>query len=261
MPVRRRGFRAVLAWRRPVLSAGPDRAFQGPAGVAWGARLEGWHLPVRGWPVFRWRALVAGLGVARWVLRHRGRAAAKGRPTGVGALRAGGARSATGRWGHRRAGRPGRRRTCPWARANPWLPWSWGCRPGLQVWRVRRRGWAGRSVARGWRLRHRFPARRRAGPAGWRWPGHSGDLAISRSRPRPRMGEPRRGPWVPASRAGRRPGSGSAPSRRRQLPARATRRDGPGKEARRDGPAGWARRGLRVPDPALGRRDSATLRR
>ena len=237
--------------RRPLAPAAPSRdprgrvrdlpPAPGPVGAPTG--LKGWRLPARRWPVTHLRDLAAGLGGGRSAHRDRCHAA-RARPTGVEARRAGGGRTGTGPRARPRIGPPSGWRILLRVRADPCptsSPWpragSWVRRPQLRVRRVRWCGPAGRA----WRLRQGLPAGRRAGRGGWRWPGRSGDLAISRSRPRPRMGEARRSSGAPASRAGRRAGSGSAPSRRRHPPARAARRDGRGRRRRRDGPGKEAR--------------------
>jgi hypothetical protein len=251
---RHRGLREASAGWPAASAPDQDRTGRGLAGVAVGSEPEGLHRSGRMRPGFRLRGLVPGAGVLR-----------AGAGTGIGRGRApAGPPAGSGAWA--RLG-PGVR-VHPWPRSSRWTPRpepraeSWGC--GRPKRAVRRCGQAGRSLVgawrRAWRWRHRVRARCRLGREGWRSPGRSGDLAISRSRHRRRMGGPRRESRVPSWGEGRRAGSGPVPWRRHPPPARKARRVGPRRkrrvgpvEASRDAP-GQARPGR----PAgRARRDSA----
>jgi hypothetical protein len=244
LPGTLRATSGVMAWHPPVRRYRPPpwgrhralawvrlRAPPWVRGPALPRRLP-WRRSVGWWPEGSWRLPAwwrpgrpAGPAVGRWRRDHpiwrgpgrpprRGASSTLGRPTCAGAHPSGGPR--TGGWHPDRAvaAPPGRQRADPGAR-----PGLLGCRRPT---RQGRRGGPGhRAVVLAWRRRsrgRRVPARRRAGRAGWRSPGRSGGLAISRSRHRPEKDWPGRAPpraarpvgWRAASRAGP-PGRHPAP--------------------------------------------------
>jgi hypothetical protein len=238
---RHRRLRRASAGRLRGSTPDRDRPVQSLTGAGWEPQREGWHRPGRrlGSPLRR----LAGLPGGRPVLRLRCRAW----PRGAGVLPAG-AGTGTGRRGRALVdpltGPTARSqaklnlelRLSPWAHWGPWLPERW----------VRR---AGRSPVRAWRRAWRwgrFRVRCRLRRAGWRSPGRSGDLAISRSRRRGETGGPRRERRVPSPGEGRWARSSPVPWTWHHPPAKKAGPVGPRRTTRQDGPergAGWDARG------------------